>query len=296
MAVSKMLKGQLGERLGERSMQGITATAAFVSVLAVITICLFLFVYSGSAIARIGLIPFIAGHRWKPSLELFGILPMLAGSLCVTAGALFLGVPLGILTAVFMARYCPKCVYGFSESCLRLLAGIPSVVYGFFGLTVIVPVIREASGGAGTCILAASIVLAIMILPTIASVSEAAIKAVPQVYFEGAAALGACKERCVFAVELPAARSGIMAAVVLGIGRAIGETMAVVMVAGNQAWMPRGVLKGARTLTTNIALEMGYASGLHRGALIACALVLFVFVLLINLALTLLTRRTEAQQ
>lgn len=280
---------------GEREAQGVCVLASCVSLAALALICLFLFTYGGTAIAKVGLIPFVTGDRWKPSLGLFGILPMIAGTLCVTAGAAVLGVPLGILTAVFMARYCPPVLYPFAESAVKLLAGIPSVVYGFFGLTVIVPVIREASGGAGTSILAASIVLAIMILPTIVSVSEAAIRSVPSEYFEGSAALGACKERSVFFVELPAARGAILSAVVLGISRALGETMAVVMVAGNQAGMPRGILKGVRTLTANIALEMGYASGLHRGCLIGCALVLFAFTLVVNLVLTVLTKSTEGR-
>jgi len=217
---------------------------------------------------------------------------MILGSIYLTAGAVVMGVPVGILTAVFMARYCPKRLYRILKPAINLLAGIPSIVYGFFGLVVIVPFIRDTFGGTGSSMLTASILLGIMILPTIVGVSESAIRAVPQSYYEGGPALGASHERSIFFVMLPAAKSGIMAAVVLGIGRAIGETMAVIMVAGNQARMPAGLLKGVRTLTANIIIEMGYAAELHREALIATAVVLFVFILLINLLLSLLKRRT----
>jgi len=217
---------------------------------------------------------------------------MILGSIYVTAGAVVMGVPVGILTAVFMARYCPKRLYRILKPAINLLAGIPSIVYGFFGLVVIVPFIRDTFGGTGSSMLTASILLGIMILPTIVGVSESAIRAVPQSYYEGGLALGASHERSIFFVMLPAAKSGIMAAVVLGIGRAIGETMAVIMVAGNQARMPAGLLKGVRTLTANTIIEMGYAAELHREALIATAVVLFVFILLINLLLSLLKRRT----
>jgi len=217
---------------------------------------------------------------------------MILGSIYVTAGAVVIGVPVGILTAVFMARYCPKRLYCILKPAINLLAGIPSIVYGFFGLVVIVPFIRDTFGGTGSSMLTASILLGIMILPTIVGVSESAIRAVPQSYYEGGLALGASHERSIFFIMLPAAKSGIMAAVVLGIGRAIGETMAVIMVAGNQARMPAGLLKGVRTLTANIIIEMGYAAELHREALIATAVVLFVFILIINLLLSLLKRRT----
>jgi phosphate transport system permease protein len=215
------------------------------------------------------------------------------GSIYVTAGATILGVPIGILTAVFMAGYCPKGLYRILKPAINLLAGIPSVVYGFFGLIIIVPLIRDAFGGTGMSMLTASILLAIMILPTIIGVSESAIKAVPQNYYEGGLALGASHERSMFFVVIPAAKSGIMTAVVLGIGRVIGETMAVIMVAGNQPRMPAGLLKGVRTLTANIVIEMGYAADLHREALIATAVVLFVFILIINLLLSLLKRRAK---
>ena len=192
-----------------------------------------------------------------------------------------------------MARYCPKRIYGVLKSGIELMAGIPSIVYGFFGLVLIVPLIRDVFGGPGASMLAAIILLGIMILPTIVGVTEAAIRGVPESYYEGSLALGATKERSIYAVMLPAAKSGILAGIVLGIGRAIGETMAVVMIAGNQPRMPKGLLKGVRTMTMNIVTDMGYATGLHRQALIATAVVLFVFILIINLSLSLLNRRSK---
>lgn len=277
----------------EQTMRFVFLAAACVSIAATITICIFLFANGVPAMLKIGLKNFIFGLKWKPSIDLYGIFPMIAGSITVTLGALILGVPLGLFTAVFLARYCPKQLYNFFESGIKLLAGIPSVVYGFFGLTVIVPAIRNTFGGNGTSILAASIVLAIMILPTIISVSESSIRAVPSLYFEGSLALGACKERSIFLVELKAAKSGIMAGIILGVGRAVGETMAVIMVAGNQAILPRSLVKGIRTLTANIVLEMGYAADLHRDALIATSVILFIFILIINLCFSLLKEKKE---
>ena len=267
--------------------------AALTSVLAVALICIFLFANGVPAIKEIGLFKFIGGKRWAPSdvPASYGIFPMILGSIYVTAGAIILGVPIGILTAVFMAKFCPKGIYKYLKSAVDLLAGIPSVVYGFFGLVVIVPFIREVFGGNGSSILTASILLGIMILPTIIGVSESAIGAVPESYYEGAIALGASHERSIFFAILPAAKSGILAGVILGVGRAIGETMAVIMVAGNQVRMPDGILKGVRTLTANIVLEMGYAADLHREALIATAVVLFVFILIINLSFSLIKRK-----
>ncbi|MFU0832533.1 MAG: phosphate ABC transporter permease subunit PstC [Oscillospiraceae bacterium] len=277
----------------ESIMKAIFFIAACTSILAVALICLFLFLNGVPAMAKIGIFDFLMGTTWKPNNTpaSFGILPMILGSIYVTAGAAVIGVPIGILTAVFMAKYCPKRLYRILKPAINLLAGIPSIVYGFFGLVVIVPFIRDTFGGTGSNMLTASILLGIMILPTIVGVSESAIRAIPKSYYEGALALGASHERSIFFVMLPAAKSGIMAAVVLGIGRAIGETMAVIMVAGNQARMPAGLLKGVRTLTANIIIEMGYAADLHREALIATGVVLFVFILLINLSLSLLKRR-----
>lgn len=267
----------------EKIFEVVFLLAACFSIVSVLLICLFLFVNGIPAMQKIGFFNFLLGQKWKPSNEIFGILPMILGSIYVTVGAVVFGVPIGLMTAVFLAKFCPKKIHKILKPAVDLLAGIPSVVYGFFGLTVIVPLIRNVFGGTGSSMLTASILLGIMILPTIISVSESAINAVPQNYYEGARALGATHERSVFKTMIPAAKSGIMAGIVLGIGRAIGETMAVIMVAGNQARMPEGLLKGIRTLTANIVIEMGYAADLHREALIATGVVLFVFILIINL-------------
>lgn len=263
---------------------------ACISILAVICICFFLFANGIPAIHKIGLVKFLGGLVWKPGVNEYGIFPMILGSFYVTGGAIALGVPVGIFTAVFLARYCPAGIYKFMKPATELLAGIPSVVYGFFGLMVVVPFVRQWFGGTGMSILTASFILGIMILPTIVGVSEAALRAVDSTYFEGALALGATKESSIFRCVIPAAKSGILAGVVLGIGRAIGETMAVIMVAGNQARIPDSVTDGVRTMTANIVLEMGYATGLHREALIATGVVLFAFILIINLVFTVLKR------
>ena len=276
----------------EKAMQVVFALSACISILAVVLICVFLFANGIPAISEIGVGKFLGGTSWKPSNDIYSIFPMIIGSLYVTAGAMLIGVPIGILTAVFMARFCPKGIYKVAKPAIELLAGIPSVVYGFFGLMVIVPIIRKLFGGSGTSMLAASVVLGIMILPTIIGVSESAIRAVPESYYEGSLGLGASHERSVFFAVLPAAKSGILAAIILGLGRAVGETMAVVMVAGNQAIIPEKLTQGVRTMTANIVLEMGYATDLHREALIATAVVLFVFILLINLTFSVIKRKT----
>ncbi|MCU6766678.1 MAG: phosphate ABC transporter permease subunit PstC [Blautia sp.] len=280
-------------RVKEKGMKMVFLIAACTSVLAVLLICIFLFANGLPTIAQIEPLKFLFGQEWKPSNNKFGILPMIVASIYVTGGAILVGVPIAVLTSVFMARYCPKRIYGVLKSGIELMAGIPSIVYGFFGLVLIVPLIRDVFGGPGASMLAAIILLGIMILPTIVGVTEAAIRGVPESYYEGSLALGATKERSIYAVMLPAAKSGILAGIVLGIGRAIGETMAVVMIAGNQPRMPKGLLKGVRTMTMNIVTDMGYATGLHRQALIATAVVLFVFILIINLSLSLLNRRSE---
>ena len=267
----------------EKAMRCVFGAAACACILAVLLICFFLFANGLPFFEQVPVLDFLSGEVWRPSSGQFGILPMILGSVYVTAGALILGAPLGILTAVYLARFCSKRMYAVLKPAISLLAGIPSVVYGFFGLTVIVPAVRETLGGFGSSMLAASLLLALMILPTVVLQAEAALQAVPENYYEGSLALGATHERSVFFTILPAAKSGVMSAVILGIGRAIGETMAVVMVAGNQTWMPQGLFQGLRTMTSNIVIEMGYASGLHREALIATGVVLFVFILLINL-------------
>ena len=256
--------------------------AACVSVVMVMMICGFLFVKGLPTMMEIGVKDFLLGTRWKPGIDVYGILPMILGSVYVTVGALVIGVPIGILTAIFMAYFCPEKIYGVLKPAVELLAGIPSVVYGFFGLVVLVPFVRDTFGGTGLSMLTASMLLGMMILPTIISVAEAALRAVSKSYYEGALALGADHTRSVFSIIVPAAKSGIFAGIVLGIGRAIGETMAVIMVAGNQARTPQGLLDGVRTLTANIVIEMGYAADLHRDALIATAVVLFIFIVIIN--------------
>lgn len=282
------------KHLKERGMKTVFLLAACTSILAVALICIFLFLNGFSAIGKIGVADFLLGRQWKPLNDIYGIFPMIVGSIYVTAGAMLIGVPIGLLCAVFLAEFCPPAVYRIVKPAVDLLAGIPSVVYGFFALMVIVPIMQDLFEVSGKNMITASVLLGLMILPTIIGVSEAAIRAVPESYYEGALALGATRERSVFAAVLPAAKSGILAGVVLGIGRAIGETMAVIMVAGNQPVIPGSLLSGVRTMTANIVMEMGYATGLHREALIATAVVLFVFILIINLAFSLLKRRDKA--
>ena len=277
----------------EKIMEAVFMLCACVSILSVALICIFLFANGIPAMTKIGFFDFIFGQKWKPSNEVFGIFPMIIGSIYITAGAVIIGVPIGILTAVYLARFCPEKLYKIIKPAVDLLAGIPSVVYGFFGLCVIVPFVRKHIGGDGNSILTASILLGFMRLPTIINVSESSIRAVPEKYYQGALALGATHERSVFCTVVPAAKSGIMAGIVLGIGRAIGETMAVIMVAGNQARMPKGILEGIRTMTSNIVMEMGYATDLHREALIATGVVLFVFILIINTLFSILKNRDK---
>ncbi|MEG0019130.1 MAG: phosphate ABC transporter permease subunit PstC [Oscillospiraceae bacterium] len=265
------------------------------SVLAVVLIAVFIFAGGYPAIKEIGLFNFLFGTKWAPTNEVpqFGILPMIVGSLYITTGAVIIGVPIGILTAVYLAQFANEKVYKLLNPAVNLLAGIPSVIYGFFGMVIIVPFVRNTFGGKGYSILTASILLGIMILPTIIGVSQSAIRAVPKTYYEGAIALGATQEQAVFKVVLPAAKSGVLAAVILGIGRSIGETMAVIMVAGGQPRITTDILKGIRTMTSNIVMEMSYAQDLHRSALIATGAVLFVFILIINAGFFMLKRRME---
>ena len=277
----------------EKLMRAVFFTSACVSIAAVLLICIFLFANGLPAMQKIGIGKFLAGRTWNPGNDEYGIYPMIIGSLYVTGIALAIGVPIGILTAVFMAKFCPKKLYGVIKPAIDLLAGIPSIVYGFFGLMVVVPFIRNTFGGSGSSLLAASTVLGIMILPTIIGVCESALRAVPESYYEGSLALGASHERSVFKTVVPAAKSGILAGVILGVGRAVGETMAVVMVAGNSPVIPETILKSVRTMTINIVLEMGYATDLHREALIATGVVLFVFILIINLCFSAVKRRSK---
>lgn len=278
-------------RLMEKCVEILFMLAALVCIIAVAVICFFLFKNGIPAMAEIGFADFVFGMKWKPGNELFGIFPMIIGSVIVTALSILMGVPIGIFGAIFMVFYCPEKIYKMLKPLIDLLAGIPSIVYGFFGLVVIVPLMQSWFGGSGKSVLTASILLGIMILPTIISVAESSLRAVPTAYYEGALALGASHERSIFHTVLPAAKSGVVAGVILGVGRSIGETMAVSMVAGNQPVIPESLFKGVRTLTANIVLEMGYATDLHREALIATAVVLFVFILLINFSFSVLKRK-----
>lgn len=276
----------------ENAMRAVFLSAACVSIIAVLLICIFLFANGLPTMAEIGVFKFLFGTEWAPENGKYGILPMIIGSIYVTAGAIIIGVPTGVLCAVFMAKFCPKGLYRFLKPTIDLLAGIPSIVYGFVALSVVVPIIRNF-GGTGQNIITASLLLGIMILPTITSVTESSLRAVPESYYEGALALGATHERSVFRAVLPAAKSGTLAGVILGVGRAIGETMAVSMIAGNQTVIPSSLTDGVRTLTTHIVIELGYSEGLHREALIATSVVLFVFILIINGCFSVLKRREK---
>lgn len=289
----------------ENVMQWVFTICACVSILSVALICIFLFANGIPTIGKIGPLKFLLGTTWKPGNDVYGILPMILGSIYVTAGAIVVGVPIGLLTAIYMSRFASNRVNRVLLPAVQLLAGIPSVVYGFFGMVVMVPAIQSIlktdfvrkvlhiNNGKGMSLFTASLLLGIMILPTIITVSKTSLDAVPQSYYEGSLALGATHERSVFCTVLPAAKSGVLSAIILGIGRAIGETMAVVMVAGNQTWMPQGLFQGLRTMTSNIVIEMGYAADLHREALIATGVVLFVFILLINLSFSIVKEREK---
>lgn len=267
------------------------ALCALISVIAVISICVFIFKNGVPAIREIGVKEFLLGREWKPRQEIYGIFPMIVSSVIVTLGAALIGAPSGILTAVFLAFYCPKRLYKIVKPTVNLLASVPSIIYGFFFLVAVVPVMQKLTETSGKGILTASLLLGFMILPTIISTAEASLRAVPSCYFEGSLSLGATKERSIFNTVLPAASSGVLSGIILGLGRAIGETMAVIMIIGNQPIMPSSALSGVRTLTGNIVLEMAYASGLHRGALIGTAVVLFVFILIINFCFSVITKK-----
>lgn len=281
------------QKVKEGIMHALFLICACVSILAVVLICVYLFSTGIPAMGEIGVTDFLFGTKWKPSSGYYGIFPMIIGSILVTGIAIAIGVPIGILCAVFMSHYCPKKLYAFVKPAINLLAGIPSIVFGFFGLMVIVPIMKDLFGGSGKSLLTAGVLLGIMILPTVIKTTESSLNAVPRSYYEGALALGATHERSVFFASLPAAKSGILAAIILGVGRAIGETMAVILVAGNQTVIPKSITYGVRTMTSNIVMEMGYAGGLHRGALIATGVVLFVFILIINLCFSALKRRKD---
>ncbi|NSW58615.1 MAG: phosphate ABC transporter permease subunit PstC [Armatimonadetes bacterium] len=245
-------------------------------------IALFVFIEGTPIIAREGPISFLFGNTWAPTKGHFGIFPMILGSIWVTIGSLIIAGPLGVACAVFLVEIAPRRVADLMRPAIQLLAGIPSVVYGFVGIIVLVPLIRETLGGPGLSVLTATVILGVMVLPTVISISQDALEAVPNSYREGALALGLTQWQAISRVVLPAARGGITAALVLGMGRAIGETMAVIMVVGNAAKLPVSPLDPARTLTSNIALEMAYAAGEHREALFATGVVLFIFIMILN--------------
>lgn len=281
----------------ETLMKYVFLFCASLSILSILLI--FYFIFSGAILffKEQGLWHFLTSSNWRPtaSVPKFGIFPMIIGSLIVTLGAIIIGVPIGILTALFMAFFCPPKLYRWTKPAINLMAAIPSIVYGFFALQLLVPLSRQLFGGTGFNIITASILLGIMILPTIISLSESSLRAIPKTYFDGSIGLGATHEVSIVKVMLPAARSGILSSIILGIGRAIGETMAVILVAGNQPAIPRNLTSGVRTLTTNIVLEMGYATGSHRQALIATAAVLFAFIIVINTIFMLIKKRSEVK-
>ena len=280
--------------LVEKTAAMIFRGCAIISVLAVVTITGYMIISGTPAIFKEGITGILFSTTWAPTAAhpQYGIAYVILTSIVGVFLAICIGVPIGLFTAINLAEIAPARLRKILKSAIELLAGIPSVVYGFFGMVVLVPAFRNIFGN-GNCVFTASILLGIMILPTIIGVSESAIRAVPDSYYEGSLGLGASHERSVFFAVLPAAKSGILAGIVLGIGRAIGETMAVVMVAGNQAIIPDGMFSGVRTLTSNIVLEMGYATDLHREALIATAVVLFVFILMINLCFAVLKSKEE---
>ena len=279
----------------EKTWEIIFLICSLLSVFSIIVICYFIFKNGVPFILQTGIAKFLLGTDWKPTASppSFGILPMIVGSVYVTIGSIIVGVPIGVLTAVFMAFYCPDRLYKILKPAVNLMAGIPSIIYGFFGLMVFVPIVRGWWGGTGMTVFTASILLGIMILPTIIGLSESSLRSVPKSYYQGSIALGATHERSLMRVVVPAAKSGILAAIILGIGRSIGETMAVIMIAGNQPIVPESIKMGTRTMTANIVLEMAYATGAHREALIATGVVLFVFILLINLLFNVVKRRMK---
>lgn len=274
-------------RRGERLIEYALVFCATLFIIAIVLITLFIFAKGLPLLLKVGIGDFLFHSDWRPTKGFFGIGAMVVGSIMVTAASMVWAVPLGIATAIFMAEIAPPQVGRILGNMVELLAGIPSVVYGFVGLIVVVPFIRNYLGGNGLSVLAGAIILGIMILPTVINISRDSILAVPKEYKEGSLALGATHHQTIARVIVPAARSGIITAVVLGMGRAIGETMAVVMVTGNSPVIPGSILEPVRTMTSNIVLEMGYASGDHQAALFATGMVLFVFIIVLNLLVNL---------
>ncbi len=283
-------------KLQERIIEAIFLICAAISILSVIVITIYVFAKGSPAIFKVGVLNFLFGAVWQPEANQFGILPMIVSSVLGTIGAVVIGVFIGLFTAVFLAELAPKKLAEVIRPAVELLAGIPSVVFGFFGLMVLAPIISKYFGGAGNSLLAVIIILSVMILPTVISLSETSICAVSPTLKEGSLALGASHIQTIFKVILPAAKSGIMASIVLGTGRAIGETMAVILVSGNTALIPHAITDRVRTMTANIALEMGYAGGLHQETLFATGVILFIFIMLLNITLNILLRRRDGEQ
>lgn len=288
---SNIKKENYINKIIEKAAENLFFICAIVAVICVVIITLFIFYRGTPAMFEIGLSDFILGREWKPSGELYGILPMIVGSIYSTIGAIIIGVPIGIFTAVFITEIAPKSFVKVIRPAIELLAGIPSVVYGFFGLVVFVPFVYKYIGGSGNSLIVTSLILGIMILPTIINISVSSINAVPKEYKEGSLALGATQIQTIFNVIIPTAKSGIVAAVILGIGRAIGETMAVILVSGNAPMIPGGITDKIRTMTGHVALEMKYAMGLQEDALFATGVILFIFIIIINIILNIITHK-----
>jgi len=280
----------------ERFIAWMLALAAMSALSGLALITAFIFKEGLPIIMKVGLANFVGSSDWYPTEGAFGIFPMIVGSVAVTVGAMLVGGVLGLSCAIVLTQFCPPKAVGILKPAIELLAGIPSVVYGFMGVVILVPLIREYLGGPGLSVLASSIVLGIMVLPTVTSISVDALQAVPREYREGSIALGATKWQTTHMVLLKAARSGIATAVILGMGRAVGETMAVIMVAGNTLDLPRSILDPVRTLTSSIALEMGYSSGEHRQALFATGVVLFVIIMALNVTALAVSRRRAGRR
>lgn len=284
-------KGKSLMRTSERIIEKLLLICAGIAVLGVALIAAFIFAEGWPVINKTGIMNFLWGRAWAPTRGVYGIFPMILGSIYVTLGALIIGVPIGIGCAVYLAEIASPKLSEIIKPGIELLAGIPSVIYGLYGMTVIVPMIRKVFNNQGFSILAGSIILAIMILPTIINISKDSIEAVPEEYKEGSLALGSSHWQAIIRVILPSARSGILSAVILGMGRAIGETMAVIMITGNSTFIPESILSTARTLTGNIGIEMGYANGEHQKALFATGIVLFVFIMILNLMANLIPKK-----
>lgn len=279
----------------EKLVKTIFLIASLISILGIILIIFFIFKEGIPFIQKYGWKNFLLGKKWSPTNNppSYGILPMIIGSLIVTFGGIIIGGPIGVLTSIYLSSFCKEKYYNLLNSLVHLMAGIPSIIYGFFALNVLVPLNRNLFGGTGMNIITASLLLGIMILPTIISVSKASIEAVDESFYQGSIALGATHEESVFKVVVPKAKSGVISSLILGLGRAIGETMAIILIAGNQGRVPTKLTDGVRTMTTNIVLEMSYATNEHRKALIATASILFVFVLIINLLFQIMVRREK---